>query len=140
MFNRPIQGLLPQINREPINVDNNNAQYEALDPCQSKCSKNNDTQNAPSVFSTGSTVVGKWEDGGLWVHSIIVEPNGSDHRGSSYTIQITKMGRIITHDVKDICAMPISAEQYFPEQLRKTTGQSEDMKVIPTEADRQPKQ
>ena len=42
LFNRPIQGLLPQINRVPINVDNDNMQYEALEACQNKYDKGSD--------------------------------------------------------------------------------------------------
>ena len=30
LFNRPIRSLLPQMNREPINIKNYNAYYEAL--------------------------------------------------------------------------------------------------------------
>ena len=30
LFNRPIRGLLPQMNRQPININNDDAQYEAL--------------------------------------------------------------------------------------------------------------
>ena len=34
LFSRPVRGLLPQMNREPINVNNDNLHYEALEVCQ----------------------------------------------------------------------------------------------------------
>ena len=49
LFNRPIHGLLPQNNRAPINVDNDGAQYEALEAHQNKY-KTNDTQKSFSLF------------------------------------------------------------------------------------------
>ena len=49
LYNRPIQGLLPQINRAPINVDNDDMKSEALEGYQNKYNKD-------SVFSIGSTV------------------------------------------------------------------------------------
>ena len=111
LFNRPIWGLLLQINRAPINVDKDYVQIEVLKAHQSKYDKSNDTQKS-FLFSAGSTVAIKQEDGGLWRHRIIVEPSGCDHVGLSYTIQVTKMGMIITHNVKHIHTMPISAGQY----------------------------
>ena len=73
----------------------------------------------PSIFSAWSTVtipVGRW---GPWTHGIIVEPNGSDHRIHSYTIQVTKIGRRITYNVKPIWPTTISAEQYLWKQIKK---------------------
>ena len=69
------------------------------------------------------------------MHRVIGEPNGSENRGCFYTIQVTKIGSIITNHVKHIHAMPISTEHYLCKQLRKTTGQAEGMKAIPTETD-----
>ena len=67
----------------------------------------------PSVFSAESTVVIQWR----------MEDHGSDHRESTYTTWVTKTGRIITHNIKHICATPISVEQYLHDQIRKATGQ-----------------
>ena len=36
LFNRPIRGLLPQVNREPIDINNDDAQYKALKAHQNK--------------------------------------------------------------------------------------------------------
>ena len=72
---------------------------------------------------------------GPWIHRVIVEPNGSDHRGSSYITWVTKTGRIITHNTKYIHGTPISAEEYLYEQIRKATGQLESVQVLPTESD-----
>ena len=45
LFNRPITGLLPQMSRDPVNVNNSDAQYEALKAQQEK-----DTCKDPSIF------------------------------------------------------------------------------------------
>ena len=42
MLNRPIPGLLPQMNREPLNINNDEAQYEAFKTFQDKYVKNKD--------------------------------------------------------------------------------------------------
>ena len=50
LFNWPIKGLLPQMITKPINIKNDNAQYEAFKACQIKYVKDSDTQKDPSVF------------------------------------------------------------------------------------------
>ena len=50
LFNRLIKGLLLQMHREPININNDDAQYEALEACQNKYIKKNDTQKRPFCF------------------------------------------------------------------------------------------
>ena len=64
---------------------------------QKKINKDNDTQKDPSVFLTGATVAVQREDGGLWPYKVIEYSNSSKHRGQSYTIQVTKTDRLITH-------------------------------------------
>ena len=59
LFNMSLRGLLPQMNRYPINVNTNNVHYEALESCQRKYDKGKDTQKHPSVFIAGSTVAGQ---------------------------------------------------------------------------------
>ena len=44
LFSRPIWGLLPQMNREAINIDNYDGHYESLEHHQKKYNKDNDTQ------------------------------------------------------------------------------------------------
>ena len=46
--------------REPININNDDAQYEALKACHNKYVNNNNTCKDPSVFSVGSTVAVQW--------------------------------------------------------------------------------
>ena len=71
LFNRPIRGLLPQINREPININSKDAQYEALKAHQSKYIKENDTHKDSLSFPIGSTVTIQHEDGGPQMHRVI---------------------------------------------------------------------
>ena len=77
LFNRPIHGFLPQMKREPIGIDNDDVQYQALEACQNKYNQHDDTCKNP-IFSTGFTVAVQWED---WGHGHTVEPNRSDQRG-----------------------------------------------------------
>ena len=57
LFNIPIRALLPQVVREPINVNNNNEHYEAFKSRQESCSRSNDTHKNSTLFSLGSPVV-----------------------------------------------------------------------------------
>ena len=48
------------------------------------------------MFSTGSTVVIQWENGGLWTHRVVVDPYGINYSGHSYTISVRKTGTLNT--------------------------------------------
>ena len=88
IFNRPINGLLPPMHREHINIKHNDVQYKALKACQSEHARNNDAFKDPFVFSVGSTAAVWHEDRGPWMYGIIEEANASHHRGeytSSYS-------------------------------------------------------
>ena len=50
LFNRPIRGLLFQMNRKSINIKNDDAQYEALKAYQDKYVKDNDTCTDSLLF------------------------------------------------------------------------------------------
>ena len=56
LFNHPIQGIMPIINRIPINSDNADDHYEALVKSQIRNDKNYDTARDCNLFSMGSTV------------------------------------------------------------------------------------
>ena len=57
LFNRPIRGLLPQMKRGPINENNNDIHFEALEAYQRKYNnKGKHTQEIPSVFIAGATL------------------------------------------------------------------------------------
>ena len=90
LFNRPIRGLLPQMNRGPININNDDGQNEALKSHKIKYVKNNDTHT--HFFLIGFTIAMQNEQGGPWVHVVIKEANSSDHRGRCYVIRVMKMG------------------------------------------------
>ena len=68
--------------REPININNDDAQYKALKAHQNKYIKSNVTHKDPSVFfSIAPTVAMQQEDRGPWMHEVIEEVNCSDPRG-----------------------------------------------------------
>ena len=65
LFNHPIQGIMPIINRLPINIDSDEEHYEVLANRQTKNDKNYDTARNYASLSIGSIVLDQQEDGGL---------------------------------------------------------------------------
>ena len=63
LINRPIQGLLPNINRSSINTDNDDARNKALEANENKFKKDSDTPKTLMFFSAGSTTVVQQKDG-----------------------------------------------------------------------------
>ena len=70
-------------------------------------------------FPIGSTVAIQYEDGKPWMHRVIKEPNSSDHRRRSYIIRVTKIGRLITQNIRHICSTPVTTEKYLWGQIKK---------------------
>ena len=56
LLNSQIRSLLPQMNRDSININNDNLNCEALEAYQKKNVKSKDTPIHPPVFITGATV------------------------------------------------------------------------------------
>ena len=90
-----------------------------------------DTYRDSLSFLLGATVAMQQQDGGKWIHGVIVEVNSTDHNGWSYIVRVMKMGRIITYNTRHICKTLLSVKQYLWEQIKKWTGH---LKVIFTEA------
>ena len=72
------------MNRELININNDDAQYEALKACQDKYVKDSDTHKDSLSFPAMYTVALQCEDWGPWMHGVIKEANNNDHKGRSY--------------------------------------------------------
>ena len=70
LFNCPIRGILPIINRPPVVIDNDEEHHEVIIERQTKNGKDKDTSNFVSI-PIGSTAVIQWEDGGPSTHSMI---------------------------------------------------------------------
>ena len=113
LFNRPIRDLLPQMNRGPINRNNNGMHYVAFKPNKESMMKTNKLKKKPSVFITGATVIVQQEDLGPWTHGVIVKPNNCDHRGCTYIIWVMNTGRNIMQNLKHICGTTITSEDYL---------------------------
>ena len=101
---------------EPININADDEDYEALKAHQDKYLKGSDIQNDSLSFPIGSTVVIQGEDGGPWIYCIIVETNNIDHNGQSYIIIVTKVGRLITNNMKHTSRTFLMMKQYLCEQ------------------------
>ena len=71
LFNNIVRALLPKMNREHININNNDAKCGALKTCQDKYVKDNDSCNGSLSFPIGSMVGMQDEDVGTWTHGVI---------------------------------------------------------------------
>ena len=126
LLNRPIKCLLPEMYTEPIKINNDDAQHEVLKGHQIEYVKNNDNKKIHLFFSIESTVAVQWEDGRPWIHGVIGEANGSDHKGQSCMIEIMKTGKLIIWNRKYLCNISITMKQYICKQIKKAARQLED--------------
>ena len=107
------------MNRDPISINADNEHYEALKTQQNKHIKDNDTHKHSLSFPIGSTISMQWDDDGPWTYEIVAEANSMDNKEQAYIIWVTKMDRLITHNMRHICKTLIMAEQYLQEQIKK---------------------
>ena len=63
LFNRPIMGLLPHMNGDPININNDDMHYEVLETYKRKYNNAKDTSKVPSVFIAGVTAAVQQDNG-----------------------------------------------------------------------------
>ena len=101
--------------REPINVNNDDAQCEA----HQKKNVIDNTQKDSSISSVGSTIALQPEDRRPWMHRVIEEGNGSGYKGWSYIILVIKTGRLITWNIKGINSTPVIIKQYLHKYIRQ---------------------
>ena len=86
LFNRVIRGLFPKMNRDLINVNNDDLPHEALEAHQGKYYKGKDTQKDSPNFISVATVAVWQEDRGPQTHDVIDKPNKDDQRECFSTI------------------------------------------------------
>ena len=108
-FNRPIWGLSHQMNKDPIDISNNDAQYEALKAYQNKYVKNNDNHKDSLSFPAGSIVTVQHEDGRPWTHKVTNEVNSSNQKGRYYIIRVMNIWRLQVQNMRHICSTPVTA-------------------------------
>ena len=97
LFNCLVRGIMPVMDRLPINIDNDDEHHKTLMHRQGKNDCGKDTSKIFTSIPIGSTVVVQKEDGGLWTHGTVVNKGDHSYHDKSYKIQVTKTGRIITH-------------------------------------------
>ena len=117
LFNCPIRGIMPVMDRLPVNTDNDDEHHKAVVNRQCRNEQGKDTSKNFVSLTVGSTVMVQWEDRGPWTHGTIEVKDNDNHHDRSYKICITKTGKIITNNRWHIRPTPISAEQYFHNQL-----------------------
>ena len=86
LFNHPVCGIMPVIDRKPISVDNDDEHHKKLMHRQGKNDSNNDTSQTFVSIPIGSTVAVQWEDGELWTHGTIIGKGDHNHHNMSYKI------------------------------------------------------
>ena len=98
------------MNRKPININNDDAQYEALKAHQDEYIKDNDTHKDSLSFPIWSTVAVQHEDGGPWVHRVIEKANNTNHNGRSNIAKVIKTGMLILQNTGHIHTTLITTE------------------------------
>ena len=111
MFNRPVCGIMPVIDHEPLIED-------CDDDCHAKIIKrqqknDNDTALIFSCIPIGSAVAVQQEDSRPWTHGIVVGTGDHNHYEKSYTIQLSSNGRCITHNRHHIKPMTVTVDTYI---------------------------
>ena len=116
LFNYPMRGIMPTINRLPINSGNDDEHNKVPVNRQRKKIRNMINQKL-CFFSIRSTLVVQCEDGKPWTHGTVVGRGDHNHSNRSYTTRLTKMDHLINRNSKHIKTTPITAEQYIKDQL-----------------------
>ena len=99
LFNCPIRGIMPIIDRPVVGKDNIEGLHELLIKRQTK--ENQNKQGTPRNYvsiPTGSTVVVQYEDKGLWTHDTVEGKGDHNHHNKFYNICITRTGQLVTQD------------------------------------------
>ena len=128
LFNRPIRGLLPLMNRELININNDDTHYETLEAIQ-KYNKDNNTAKDPSLFCSNYSSSTLGQQGALDAQCVmkgqwqqpqgtLIKHPGHEERQAHYTQH------------KHTCSTTISSEQYLCVQIKKVVGLLEDIFML----------
>ena len=97
LFDCPIRGIMPVINRLLIDTDNDDVHHKVIMKRQTK-NDNKDKDTSKNVVSLpiGSTVAVQCKDMGPWTHGTIEDKGAHNHHDSSYHIHITMTGQLVT--------------------------------------------
>ena len=95
LFNQPVCGIIPVLDRKPEGEDYDDKHHSRLVDRQHK--NDNDASPMFTFIPIGSAVAVQQKDGGPWTHGTIVGTGDHNHNIHSYTIQFTTNGRRITN-------------------------------------------
>ena len=118
LFNCPVRGIMPVMDRPPININKDYEHHKALVNRQYRNEQGKDTSKKFVSLPIESTVTVQQADRG---HGPIDDKGDHNHHDRSYKIHITKTEKIITHNRQHITPTPISVEQYLHNQLAQHT-------------------
>ena len=112
LFNHPVRGIMPIINRPLIKSSNDGYHYEEWLKRQMKNDKSHDASRNYASIPIGCVVVVQWEEDGPWTHGT-VEGKGDHNRNRYYTIHITKTAQHITRNSKHVKTTPITPDNMY---------------------------
>ena len=102
LFSYQVCSVISVIDRKPVSVDSDDEHHIKLIHRQSKNHTSNDASQIFESIPIGSIVAVHWEDRRLWTHEMIIGKGDHNHHNWLYNIQVTTMGRIITHNKQHI--------------------------------------
>ena len=120
LFNFPVSGIMPIIDRPRINTSNDH-EHTSLVNRPYRNEQGIDTSKNFVSLPIRSTVVVQGEDRGPWTHGTIEDKGDHNYHDRTYKICITKTGRIITGNRQHIKPAPLYVEHYLCSQLNKHT-------------------
>ena len=111
LFDRLTRGILPKFSRQPLlyNDDEHNSIAHLEGQLQARQDINIKNRNV-TFLPAGSTVVVLREDGGQWIHVMIIGNETDDHNGRNYRIRVTKTEHAISRMKRHLKLNNISAE------------------------------
>ena len=126
LFNHPVCGVMPVIDRKSRGGDKVDEHHSKLVHRQHKNDTNNDDPPVFASFPIGSTVVFQEEDSGPWTHGAAIGKGDHNHHDQSYTIQITTTCRRITCNRQHIRLTSIRTDNYICYQATNYANRQTD--------------
>ena len=102
LFDHPIRGIMPIVNRSLIHIDNDDEHHKALVQSQTNNDRDHYTPLNYTLLPIGSTAALQQVDSDRLTHGTIVVKGDHNHNNRSYIICITNTARLITRNNKNM--------------------------------------
>ena len=107
LFNCPIRGIMPVINRPPFSTNNDDDHHKVLIDRQNRNDKGKDASRNFVSLSIESTASGPMRGQGTVDDGTTEGKGDHNHHNTSYKICITKTENIVTHNKQHIKSTPV---------------------------------